>query len=380
MDLWEQHFGSELGSNPKLIAMKRRKMAADPLDFYRGCAGIFYSLWSRQKPEPTPTGWICGDAHWENVGSYKGKNHVAYFDFTDFDDACLAPLGFDLGRSAACLYLLKKGALAPLFLSAYRKELAGGKPFHIEAEVARGTIAKLLKAVKNRSRKHFIAEHAKKGRLILDPRETYKLPQAERREAARIFRDWAMTMKNPPFFRLMDICGSYSGVGELGHRRYLALVKGRHAPHLIDMKEAMPSDAAPFSTAGQPTWANEAQRIAEIQRILQYVPIARLGWSRSHPPSFVFSEYQPSEDRVDSLALSTKEYRDFATQWGKLLAWSHLRGGGWKGSATTSELIAFAAKFDAVRQRRLLAAARTVAGRLLTLFGEFRDLVGAEDS
>lgn len=353
-------------------------MAADILDFYRGSAGIFYSLWSQKHLVPTPMGWICGDAHWENVGSYKGKNHVAYFDITDFDHACHAPLGFDLGRAAACLYLLEKGGLAPVFLSAYRNELAAGKPYHIEEEVARGTISKLLCRVKNRSQARFIGEHTEHGRLVLDRDETYRLAGRDKALAAKIFRRWAATMKNPAFFQLIDICGSCSGVGELGHRRYLALVKGRNAAHLIDMKEATPSRAVEFSDAKQGTWANEAQRIAEVQRIVQYVPIARLGWSRGSGLCFVFSEYQPSEDKVDSLKLSKKEYRDFASQWGKLLAWSHLRGGGWRGAATTSELIAFAEGFDVVSQRRLLSAARSVAKSVKILFSEFRRVVGVE--
>jgi uncharacterized protein (DUF2252 family) len=169
VDLLERHFAAERGCDPKLLRIKREKMAGDILDFYRGGADLFYGLWHREHPGPTPAGWICGDAHWENVGSYKGKNHVAYFDFTDFDDGCLAPLGFDLGRAAACMYLLDQGSLAPIFLSSYRQELAAGKPYHIEAEVAAGTVARLLQKVKNRSQARFIKEHARHGHLKLDP-------------------------------------------------------------------------------------------------------------------------------------------------------------------------------------------------------------------
>jgi uncharacterized protein (DUF2252 family) len=299
MDLLEKHFLGEQGCDPKLIAKKREKMAADILDFFRGSAGMFYALWSHRHPGHSPMGWICGDAHWENVGSYKGKNHVAYFDFTDFDTACLAPLRYDLGRAATSMYLLNQGGLAPIFLAAYRQDLAAGKPYHIEAEVASGTIARLLDRVKNRSQAAFIKENAKHGRLRLDGDETFPLSRREKTEVTKVFRRWAATMTNPAFFELLDICGSCSGVGAMGHRRYRALVKGRNSPHLIDMKEATPSAAVAFSSADQGIWVNEAERTAEVQRIIQYVPIARLGWSRTKGESFVFSEFQPSEDRVD---------------------------------------------------------------------------------
>ena len=378
MDLLEAHFTSELGCEPDLIKLKRAKMASGILDFYRGSADTFYSLWSRAGAQYAPAGWICGDAHWENVGSYKGKNHVSYFDFTDFDHGCLCTLDFDIGRATTCLYLLRMGGMAGPFLAAYRKELAGGKPYHIEEEVARGTVARLLVGVRNRSQRKFIRKKARNGRLLIDGEETYAISIREKRQAKTIFERWAKGMKHPAFFEVLDICGSYSGLGILGHRRYLVLVKGHKAPHLIDMKPASTSQAAAFSRAKQPPWSNEAERIAEIQRIVQYMPIARLGWTRGSGASFVLSEYQPAEDRVDSLALSKREYRDFAQQWGKLLAWSHLRGGGWKGAATTSQLIEFASTFDAVRRRRVQARARSVAAKLERLFLEFRRLVGTE--
>jgi uncharacterized protein (DUF2252 family) len=307
-----------------------------------------------------------------------GKNHVAYFDFTDLDHGCLAPIDFDLGRAATCFYLIGMGRLSEPFLSAYTRQLAAGKPYHIECEVARGTVARLLSKVRARSQRRFIRERMHKGRLATDDHETFVLSQKERREAAAIFKRWAATTGHSEFFHLEDLCGSRSGLGILGHRRYLALVTGKKARHIIDMKEGLASAAAPLSRADQPAWSAEAERIAEIQRMIQYVPIARLGWTRSGKTSFVLSEYQPAEDRVDSLALSKGEYTDFAQQWGELLAWSHLRGGGWKGAATTTELILFAKGFSQQKRRRLLAKARATARRMGLLFAQFRRLEGVE--
>jgi hypothetical protein len=37
-----------------------------------------------------PLGWICGDLHLENSGSYRSANDQVYFDLNDFDEAILA--------------------------------------------------------------------------------------------------------------------------------------------------------------------------------------------------------------------------------------------------------------------------------------------------
>ncbi len=378
MDLLKRYFESERGLKPALIRIKRQKMARSPFEFFRGTTVIFYHLWALPKAFRAPRAWICGDAHWENVGSYKGKNHVAYFDLTDFDHACLAPVTLDLGRALTCQYLIGQGRHSAGFLGAYRDSLVEGKPFHIEAEVARGTVARLLKSVAKRAQARFIRRWTKNGRILQRKHASYRLAKEERRWAAIRFQRWASGRDNPEFFSLVDIVGSYAGVGILGHRRYLVLVRGRNAPHLIDMKEAAPSDAATAAGGRQPVWSNEAERIAEVQRMIQYMPIARLGWTARENPSFVMSEFQPAEDRIDSLSLSSCEYEDFAIQWGKLLAWAHLRGGGWRGAATTSELISFGKTLSLPRRQVLLGAARKAARRYHRLYSKFRSSSAAD--
>ncbi len=378
MDLLKRYFESERGLEAALIRIKRQKMARNPFEFFRGSTAIFYRLWALPRAFRAPRAWICGDAHWENVGSYKGKNHVAYFDLTDFDHACLAPVTLDLGRALTCQYLTGQGRHAAGLLSAYRDSLIEGKPFHIEAEVARGTVARLLKSVAKRAQARFIGRWTKDDRILHKKHACYRLAKKERQWAKIRFRSWALGTEHPEFYSLVDIAGSYAGVGILGHRRYLVLVRGRNSPHLIDMKEAARSDAAFAAGAKQPDWSNEAERIAEVQRMIQYMPIARLGWTAGENPSFVMSEFQPAEDRIDSLSLSTSEYEDFAIQWGRLLAWAHLRGSGWKGAATASDLISFGKTLSYPRRQVLLRAARKTARAYKGLFSKFRRLSAAE--
>jgi uncharacterized protein (DUF2252 family) len=132
------------GRDPDLVALKWAKMRADPFSFFRGAAPLFYRTWANVSPGGAPLAWISGDAHLENLGSYKGSNRVPYFDINDFDECCLAPADWEAGRALAALCIVGKRALTPLFMASYATTLAGGKPGHIEPEVAEGPIAELL--------------------------------------------------------------------------------------------------------------------------------------------------------------------------------------------------------------------------------------------
>jgi hypothetical protein len=101
--------------------------------------------------------------------------------------------------------------------------------------------------------------------------------------------------------------------------------------------------------------------VSTVQYFLQYVPIARLGWLESGKESFVVLALQPAEDRIDVSQLSDGDYTDFIVQWARLVASSHLRSAGWKGSADLAKLIEHGRDFAPHAQRHLLACARRMA-------------------
>ena len=319
--------------------------------------------------------WVCGDAHWENVGCYRGKNKVCYFDLTDFDEACLAPVGVELARALAALYMSRTAHLAHFFLSAYRETLAAGKPQHIEAEVAKGKIAELLSKRTRRKRKKFIAAWTEDNRIRILDGKTYALSRDERSRALLIFRAWAAKLRHAAFFRVLDLCGSLSGIGTLGHRRYLVLVDGGERPHLIDMKEAAPSGLALTESRLQPRWSCEAERVATIQTYTQYVPIAHLDWTDYRGLSFVLSDFQPDEDRINSLALPEGQHESFTCKWGRLLAWSHLRTASWRRACSIDDLMAFARGFSITKQDALLRNVRLISRSFEAAYREFLAMV-----
>lgn len=133
MNTVETILAAHAGRAPQLLAIKWAKLRENPFAFFRGTAPLFYSAWAKLDLPAAPTAWICGDAHLENVGSYKGDNRVPYFDLNDFDEACLAPAHWDLGRALTGLLLLGDSARARQFLEAYRARLrAAPSPQDIE--------------------------------------------------------------------------------------------------------------------------------------------------------------------------------------------------------------------------------------------------------
>ncbi len=194
---------------------------------------------------------------------------------------------------------------------------------------------------------------------------------ASGRGQRKIFSAWASQRKRAKFFDIIDLCGNLAGIGTLGLRRYLFLVKGGRRPHLIDMKEAVPSALAEHHRPLQPVWRCEAERVATVQKYTQYVPIAHLGWTQFRGSSFVLSDFQPAEDRINALSLPKEEHEDFSRKWGRLLAWSHLRTASWRNSATIDQLIGFGKSLTVARQKSLLRDAAAIGRTYTRAYADF---------
>ncbi|HXQ81969.1 MAG TPA: DUF2252 family protein [Opitutaceae bacterium] len=360
------------GRDPALLALKWTKMRESAFAFFRGTAPLFFRTWAKLSPGSSPPAWICGDAHLENLGSYRGANRVPYFDLNDFDECCLAPVDWEIGRALAALHVLGKPLLARLLVSTYALTLEGGKPGHIEPEVAEGPIARLLDNVQRRSRKDFLAKWTARGRLRLRPGHSYALDRAAKAAARRKFETWARRQPEAGSYRVMDLCGRIAGNGSLGLERYIILVKGRRLPLILDMKAAAPAAPRAFLRVRQPQWPSEAERVATVQHFMQYVPIARLSWIRTAPVSYIVHALQPADDRIVVDRLSAADYEEFIRQWARLMASAHLRSAGWKGSANLDALMGYGRSLGPSARRRLLAAARAAASAQFRAWKEFR--------
>ena len=365
------------GRDPERLRLKLQAMRSDPFIFFRGTAALFYATLSMPPALlQVPRVFACGDLHLENFGSYKGDNRLVYFDLNDFDEACLAPLTFELVRFLASILVAskelgisRKQALKLMsgFVDTYAATLLSAKPRWVERATAIGPVKTLLQSVKNHHRCDLIARRTmqKNGKtiLIIDGIHTLKASDADRARAKSIISAYASTQPVPSHFEPVDIARRIAGNGSLGIERYVMLVKGDGSAdgrYLMDIKIAVPSTlaatlAATSSTKAarktlisQPAWRSEAERMAVIQYMTQAIPPALLNAVGAGKRAYVVKELQPTADRINLQALRGKRrsLSEVIQTMARVTAWAHLRGASRFGSDSIDTLSTFATKAD----------------------------------
>lgn len=372
------------GREPERLAMKYASLRTSPFVFLRGTCHLFYdrlpgdALFSK-----APAGWLCGDAHLENFGSYKGDNRLVYFDLNDFDEAALAPVTWELVRFLSSILVAGDGlratadeaaALCQVFLDAYAGALVPGKARWLERDTAEGLVQELLDTLKARSRPAFLdhrTDRKGRGRVIrCDGKRALKADDDARARVTKLIDTFAATQDKPGFFKVLDVARRVAGTGSLGVARYIVLVEGKGSPdgnYLLDLKQALPSSLAPHLKLAQPAWPSQAHRVVGLQRRMQAVSMAFL-----HPivgakdsPSHVLRGLQPSEDRVSLGAAGTslEQIRGVIGEMGQLIAWAQLRSAGRQGSADADVLVDFGGSVTSWGAD-LLAAAHACAAQV----------------
>jgi uncharacterized protein (DUF2252 family) len=352
------------GRNPKFLAQKYKNMRQNAFVFYRGSCHLFYQdLPANSFLAQSPASWICGDLHLENFGCYKADNRAIYFDINDFDEAILAPCLFDVARILTSIVLaadtLKTDLptaihLCKSFLKVYTKTLQKGSARLMEEKLAQGDLKNFLQDIQTRKRKAFINSHTvkkhQKRKLLIDDNHVSKVSKAKKQQISETIKTWAQDQPNPEFYKVLDVGYRIAGTGSLGLERYVLLVKGngKGEHYLLDMKIANPSCLNPYLKLKQPLWKNEADRIVQVQKRMQFFPQALLHKVEFDQRWFVLKELQPSQDKMDLTICKGKadELKSIINTFAAIVAWDQLRSGGRQGSATIDELINFAGRFS----------------------------------
>ncbi|EJL72548.1 hypothetical protein PMI12_03859 [Variovorax sp. CF313] len=370
------------GRDPERLVMKYANLRANPFVFLRGTCHLFYDrLPADALFTKAPAAWLCGDAHLENFGSYKGDNRLAYFDLNDFDEAALAPVTWELVRFLSSILVAggslratpdDSNALCKVFLEGYAGALALGKARWVERDTASGLVHELLATLKARTRAAFLDKRTERkngGRRIRrDGEHALRADRAGRERAARLIDAFAASQDNPGFFRVLDVARRIAGTGSLGMERYVVLVEGKGSPdgnYLLDLKQATSSSLVPHLKIRQPAWPSQAHRVVAIQRRMQAVSMAFLHPIVDGKSSYVLRDLQPSEDRVslDVRRTGLGQVSGVIEEMGQLMAWAHLRSSGRQGSAIADELIDFGTSARSWR-RDLLDAAHQCAAQV----------------
>ena len=345
----------------KYTAIKYRMMTENAFRFFRGTCHLFYEDLFHNHPLPfSPSAWVCGDLHLENYGSYKGDNRLEYFDINDFDEAILAPAGWELVRMISSIFtgfdslkIKREDSLkmALLFLQTYSASLAKGKAIYIEQPIAKGIVRAFLDRVAARKQKELVAQRTCKIkgrlRLLIDNRRCFKLKKSRQKELISHLTGWMREDKHHHYpYRILDAAYRIAGTGSIGQKRYVFLIQDLLDPSkygLLDMKQSKTSSLQPYLNNPQPSWNSEAERIISIQFRMQNVSPAFLSPIQFNEDWFVLKELQPTEDKIDFGVIKTR-FKDVARvirDMAILTASAQLRSSGRQGSAVADELISF---------------------------------------
>ena len=381
---------------PEMRPLKYRLMLENAFRFFRGTCHLFYEDLAAAAAEfpSAPPGWICGDLHLENFGSYRSDNDQVYFDLNDFDEAILAPVTWEVARLVTSIFVgfeslgiesRRAEKMAKLFLKSYAATLTTGKADYVEAAMAKGIICDFLSRVAKRKQRMILAKKAslrkKRVQIVTDNPKHFKLPKEIKRELMEHVTAWLRVDEHSPYnYEVVDGVFRLAGTGSVGIERYAFLLKSLNKTGfkfiLLDMKEATPSSLAPYIAARQPAWRSEADRVISAQRRMQNRCPALLSTTTFRGKSFIMQEMQPVKDSIDFRLLRDR-YRDMYSvidSMAMLTASAQLRSSGQDGSATTDELKAFGR--DQGWQEAVLAYAAGYAQRAQEYYEAFVDDAG----
>lgn len=375
---------------PSIIKLKYSAMLENAFRFYRGTCHLFYERIAVLKTMPkSPVGWISGDLHLENFGSYKGDNKLVYFDLNDFDEAVKAPVLWEVVRLVTSIFIAFQTLeidgeqamnMAALFLKSYGTTLMGGKAMDLDPRTSKGITGDFLRRAERSSTDELLQKRTlRKGRkLLLDTSDErhFKLSKELKSELISHMENWLLNNSDSPYnYRVKDVVYRLAGTGSLGQKRYLFLLKSIRKKDrylLLDMKQAYSSSIIPHLDIPQPKWENEAQRIVSIQKRMQHVSASLLSTATFKGEDYVVQELQPVKDTL-KFKLIKEEYRKLyqvIDDMGMLTASAQLRSSGMDGSATKDELKAFAIKSG--WQEQIINIATEQAALVCADYGAFQ--------
>lgn len=364
---------------PELIAIRYGRMGASPFAFLRGAAAIMaHDL--RERPSSGVSTQLCGDAHLSNVGLYASPERSLVLDLNDFDETAPGPFEWDVKRMAASFEVAARARgfddrqrrrVVERMLRAYasavdeasrmptmalytehidaRAVLDGGADRLPSAAVRRGR--KLIEKTTGRDSRTAAASLAEQvdGQLRFRPDPPLLVPLADlaahesmepgvaEQRVSAILAGYEKTLPAQrrrilARYRLVDVALKVVGVGSVGTRAWVVLLRGNGKQDLLVLqaKEAQRSVLEP--TAGASGFTHQGRRVVEGAQVMQALSDALLGWTRAEGfdgkrRDFYVRQFRdwkgsfaPDRMEPDTMAI-------YAEYCGLVLARAHARGG-----------------------------------------------------
>ena len=366
---------------PWLVPERHRRMAESPFAFFRGTAAQMAADLA-PLPRSAHRVQLCGDAHLLNFGFYASPERSLVFDINDFDQTAPGPFEWDVKRLLVSVVLVSRQwqfdreeqfRLARKVAGAYRKAMADyaklptltlwNRLLHVErfVEALPQTAFRLhleaaVATAMRRSGRHAVQKHCEfrsdgTGMIrheppliwrhaLLDPHLIWTSepdldPAASPSHGEAIafllerYRESLSPRRRHQLqdFAVIDTAVKAVGVGSVGTRCAIALMKGPHPDDwlLLQSKQALPSCINQQLGGGS---GHDGQRIVEGQRLMQCVSDPFLGWTST--PKGIPMVWRQLRDWKASMSLDEmkpsplKAYSKFCAS---VLARAHARSG-----------------------------------------------------
>ena len=360
IDVLGDAFADLVRSDPVAFRVKYRKMAMDPIAFYRGTACLFYADVSGRKDpwvdERSGNIWIHGDLHAENFGTYMNADGRLTFDVNDFDEAYIGHYTWDLQRFAASLALTGwrkalpeeeirrligrylRGYLAQVDL--YRNSDDDENDFTLNLDNTEGPILSLLQKARMHTRVGLlegITSTETGVRMFRESGTVRRLGKTEKVKVRKAFDAYLETIPSSKkvnrrlFYEVRDIVGKTGfGIGSAGLPAYNVLVEGHNQSLdndvVLSMKQANVPAVSRFVDSGKVEryFDNEGHRTVVSQRALQSHTDPLLGWTSLEGVGYVVAELSPYEVDLDWAELNEPaEIASVVEQLGRATAKVH---------------------------------------------------------
>ncbi len=356
-----------------LVPIRHWRMSQSPFSFYRGSAKIMaHDLTS------TPTTGLnvqlCGDAHLSNFGVYGSPSRQLVFDLNDFDETMPGPWEWDLKRLAASFAIAARHNeydsadelnLAARSVESYRNAIRHFAGMHYldvwysDASVAdieaafkdqlskreRKSSEKFARKARSKNSVHALrklAEQTENGyRIVAQPPLIVPLrdipleddPEEIERYVTEGFSQYLSSLPDHlgvllARFGYRDLALKVVGVGSVGTRCYVVLLKGRDAsePFFLQIKEATESVLADHLPAN--TYEHQGQRVVVGQRLMQAHSDGFLGWTTgSQGTNYYWRQFKDMKGSLDVDGAPLAQMRRYARLCGWTLARAHARSG-----------------------------------------------------
>jgi uncharacterized protein (DUF2252 family) len=363
IEILEEQAASRL---PDLVPIRYGRMAASPFGFLRGAAAVMASDLS-----PTPVSGItvqsCGDAHVRNFGKFATPERNMIFSINDFDESLPGPWEWDVKRLGASLQVVaRQHGFSPArcheivltCLRSYRERMRWYAHMrtlelwydHTDADDVlshfqkkdRPRIRRDIEKASRRDHDRAVARYTRNGtgeaRFVDDPPLVVHLDETghDRDDADFMLESYRSTLSDDrrhllERFRIVDIAHRVGGVGSVGTRCWIVLLRGSGPGDrdflILQVKEAQASVLEPH--LGPSALEPHGRRVVAGQRLTQGASDLFLGWCEGQRTGrqYYVRQLWDLKGRSDLTKMDQRNLSYHGALCGWALARAHARSG-----------------------------------------------------